>query len=321
MDRDRSTGKKWLFRGLKLLVVALLVWAIRHTLYEAWKDLDNYPWRFLPGWLVLSAGLYLVGLSLAGFYWHRVLRTLGQDARLKETMRAYFVGHLGKYVPGKAMVVVIRTAMIRGRRIDTSVAAVSVFLETLTMMAAGSFLAALYLAAAMQERGPAFWGAVGLAVVAGLPTAPPVFKRLVRLAGVGKSDPGIARKIDALGYRTLLLGWVLMTLSWGLLGLSYWAALRGMGIEGLDPIMGLPRYTASVALATVAGFLLLVLPGGLGVREGFLAELMIPYLKGLVSQAEVAAWASAAVLRLVWLLSELVISGILYPLHRRGSEL
>lgn len=320
MSQERSTSKKWLFRAVKLLIVVLLVWAIRRTLYEAWSQLDEYSWQFRPAWLALSAVLYLTGLFAAGFFWYRILRVLGQDARLGETMRAYFVGHLGKYVPGKAMVVVIRTAMIRGRRIDTSVAAVSVFLETLTMMAVGAFLAAAFLAAAIQDQGPAFWGAMGLVVVAGLPTLPPVFKRLVRLAGVGKSDPEIAHKIDKLGYKTLLLGWGFMILSWGMLGLSYWATLRAMGIEGLDPVAQLPRYTASVALATVAGFLLLVLPGGVGVREAFLAELMIPYLKTLVSQAAVAAWASAAVLRLVWLASELVISGILYPMHKRKPD-
>lgn len=317
MSQERSTGKRWLFRAAKLLIVVVLVWAIRRTLSDAWNQLGEYSWQFLPWWLVLSAGLYLLGLLLAGFFWYRVLRTLGQNAKFGETIRAYFVGHLGKYVPGKAMVVIIRTAMIRGHRIDTSVAAVSVFLETLTMMAVGAFLAAAFLAAALQDRGPAFWGAIALTVLAGLPTLPPVFKRLVRLAGVGKSDPEIAQKIDKLGYRTLLEGWAIMIPSWGLLGLSYWATLRAMGIEGLDPLLELPRYTASVALATVAGFLLLVLPGGVGVREAFLAELMIPYLEELVSQAAVAALASAALLRLVWLMSELVISGILYPMYKR----
>jgi uncharacterized membrane protein YbhN (UPF0104 family) len=69
----------------------------------------------------------------------------------------------------------------------------------------------------------------------------------------------------------------------------------------------------------VAGFLLLVLPGGLGVREAFLAELMVPYLAGLgVEGATAAAWASAFLLRLVWTVSELAVSIIMYiaGLHR-----
>ena len=69
-----------------------------------------------------------------------------------ETTRAYYVGHLGKYVPGKALVVIIRTGLISGPRVDTTVAAVSIFIETLTMMAVGAFLAADRSAATMTER-------------------------------------------------------------------------------------------------------------------------------------------------------------------------
>jgi len=137
---------------------------------------------------------------------------------------------------------------------------------------------------------------------------------------VGRSDPTITENIGRLGYKTLLMGFGLMTLQWCLLGLSYWATLRAMGVPDLDPLTQLPRYTASVALAMVAGFVLLVLPGGIGVREAALAELMIPFLKPrLAAHAELAAWASAAVLRLVWLVSELIIAGILYPLGMRKS--
>jgi len=317
---EQSTRKKWLLRGIKLAIVALVFWAVWGTLSKAWGQLDEHRWHLQPAWLIVSAGLYLLGLLPAGIFWHRVLLALGQDARFGETMRAYYVGHLGKYVPGKAMVVVIRTGMIRGHRVDTAVAAVSVFLETLTMMAVGAFLAAAFLAASLGDQGLAFWGAVGLMLCSGLPTLPPVFKRLVRLAGVGRSDPAIAKKIEKLSYRTLLIGWALLVLSWGLLGLSYWATLQAMGIAGLDPIGQLPRYTASVSLATVAGFLVLVPPGGIGVREAALAESMIRYLATLTPQAELAAWASAFVLRLVSLVSELAISGILYLLGLRKAE-
>jgi len=57
----------------------------------------------------------------------------------------------------------------------------------------------------------------------------------------------------------------------------------------------------------VAGFLSLI-PGGAVVRELILAELMVPEFGSAV------ALLSAVVLRLVWLLAELLISAILYPL-------
>jgi hypothetical protein len=313
-----SPGKKWLVRIAKIAVFAVVIWAVRQTLADAWKQLGAYPWQFRPGWLVVSGGLYLVGLLPAGLFWHRVLRVLGQQARLGETLRAYYVGHLGKYVPGKAMVVILRAGMIRGRRVDTGVAAVSVFFETLTMMAVGAFLAAAVLALGFRDRSFVFYGAVGLMLASALPTLPPIFQRLVRLARVGKSDPAIAEKIGKLGYGSLAAGWLTMTLVWSLLGLSYWASLRAMGIPDLNPLADLPRYTAGVSLAMVAGFLLLVLPGGLGVREAALVKIMIPYLTPRVPDAaELAAWASAAVLRLVWVLSEVLIAALMGIAMRR----
>jgi len=102
-----------------------------------------------------------------------------------------------------------------------------------------------------------------------------------------------------------------MWLCWGM---SYWATLRAMGIPGLDPISAMPQYVGTVTLATVAGFAVLVVPGGAGVREAALAELIIPYLTRLVPNPQLIAWASAIVLRLVWLVAEVMVSIILYPM-------
>jgi uncharacterized membrane protein YbhN (UPF0104 family) len=304
-----SARKKWLIRAIKLLIVVLVIWAVRRTVYKAWNQLDDYQWELRPGWLAASVVLYLGGLLPAGLFWYRVLRTLGQNARLGETLRAYYVGHLGKYVPGKAMVVVIRAGLIRGRGVSTGLAAASVFVETLTMMAVGAFLGAAILAIQFRGHGMMLYGAVGLTILAMLPTLPPVFRRLASLAGIGKSDPASRQKLDWLGLGTLLQGWFLTAVGWFILGLSYWATLRAMGLSGLEPISELPRYTAAVALATVTGFLILVLPGGIGIREAALVGLMLPYLEKLVPQAALTAWASAALLRLVWLGAELMVAG------------
>ena len=318
VGQTRPNAKKWLAAGVKLLIVVLIVWFVRHTLITGLSQLDKHPWRFQPLWLAAAGGLYLLGLLPAGLFWRRVLRVLGQEARLGETLRAYYIGHLGKYVPGKAMVVVLRTGLIRSHRVETGVAAVSVFFETLTMMSVGAFIAAAILAGWFRQQASPllFWVALGLMVAAGLPTLPPVFKRLVQLAGIGKSNPATAEKLQNLGYGTLLAGWVAMSIGWIILALSLWAVLRAMGVADVNPLVELPRYTAGVSLAMVAGFLSLV-PGGAVVREVVLMALMVPYFSAALPEASdekvaAAALVSAVALRIVWLVSELAISGILY---------
>lgn len=312
MDDSRPYAARWLKLAVKLLVVLVVAWAVRRTLVEAWHQLGEHPWELRPVWLVVAGGLYLAGLLPAALFWHRVLAVLGQDAYLGETLRAYFIGHLGKYVPGKAMVVVLRTGLIHSHRVHAGVAAVSVFFETLTMMATGAFLAAAILAVWLRGHGFLFFVSVGLMAVAGLPTLPPVFRRLVRLVGVGKSDPAALDRLDNLGYGTLLTGWVVMSVCWVLLGLSFWAVLEAMRMPNLEPLGELARYTASVALAMVAGFLSLI-PGGAVVRELVLTELMTPYFSQTAPliPAAVAALVSAVLLRVVWLVAELGVSGIL----------
>lgn len=149
-----------------------------------------------------------------------------------------------------------------------------------------------------------------MAVGLGLPTIPWVFRRVVRLAASRYLSAMGHEGLERLGPRTLLAGWACSALAWLMLAVSYWAVLRGMGIEAAA--LELPRYLASVAMATLAGFVVIFVPGGLGIREAVLAELMAPHLGGLVAKAALLAVASAAVLRVVWVVSELAISGILY---------
>ncbi len=75
----------------------------------------------------------------------------------------------------------------------------------------------------------------------------------------------------------------------------------------MESLRELPLLTATVGLAMVAGFISLI-PGGLGVRDWILMTL-------LASQPQYGAKVaivSAVLLRIVWLLSEVAVSAILY---------
>lgn len=308
-----KSRRKWLMLTAKLCILAIVAWFVHGTLIKAWQEIGQQQWELHFGWLAFAGFLYLLGMLPAGLFWYRVLRVLGQEAELGETLRAYYIGHLGKYVPGKVMVVIIRAGMIRSHRVHAGVAAASVFVETLTMMAVGAFIAAGIIAVMLYEETFMLWTALGLMLVAGLPTIPPVFRRLTRLAGVGKSDPATAENLAKLGFGTLLLGWLLMAVVWLVTGCSLWAVFRALGFE-LGLWEHLAGYTAAVSLAMVAGFLSLI-PGGLGVRDLILLKLIVT-LFGESGVNEAVATVTSALLRLVWLVAELVISGILYVIKR-----
>ena len=220
---------------MKLSIVVLVLWFIRGRIIEWWDQLGQHRFHLKYGWLAASGGLYLLGSLFCGLFWHRTLRALGQEVSLAQALRAYYIGHLGKYVPGKAMVVILRAGLIRGPGVDASLAVVSVFFETLTMMSVGALLAAAVVAGWVRGQTLWFWAALAMMVAAGLPTLPPVAKRLVRILTAGRLSPAANAKLDNLGGGTVAIGWVLNAVGWAILGLSFWAVLRALGAGRKTP--------------------------------------------------------------------------------------
>jgi glycosyltransferase 2 family protein len=306
-ERVATRRGRWPVYVVRLLIVGLVVWFIHRTIVDAWKQLETKPPQVDFLWLAVAAGLYLLGTLFCGIFWHRILRAMSQPVGFWKSLRAFYLGHLGKYVPGKAMVVILRASMIRGPGVDAPLAIVSIFLETLTMMAVGALLGAGVVAFCFRGHVLLFWASIGMLAIAGLPTLPPVFRVLVRIVNLGRLNPVQLQRLDSVGYGTILLGWLLNLIGWAILGLSYWAVLRSLGIATGDPLAELHRYAAAVSLATVVGFVSMV-PSGAVVREAALtqaATLMIPQV------TDATALVAAVLLRLVWLAGELAVFAVL----------
>src|SRR5438128_59866 len=120
---------------LKLLLAAAIVggvgWHFARLLRQ--PELWERPWRLAPRWLAVSVAAYLAGLGCWGAFWLRLLHRLGVRPAPGAAFRAYFVSHLGKYVPGKAWAIVLRVTLLPGTR--PGVAALTAIYETLTTMA------------------------------------------------------------------------------------------------------------------------------------------------------------------------------------------
>jgi glycosyltransferase 2 family protein len=325
--------REWLIAAAKLGVAGLLLWSVGRHVHRAWHDLNARHERlsFDLGWLVASGMLYLAGLLAYGWFFECILRSSRTPVALGPALRAYVVSHLGKYVPGKAMVVVIRAGMVVPFGARASTAAIATFYETLVMMASGGLVSAVGLA---REVGPAVvevalprGGRVGLplyrtAALVGLGTGlaflvlvlPPIFGRVVGLftlpfPAVGpESSPRISMSLLGKGLLWSTVGWLL-------LGLSQLAVVRSFDQPGAQRLIDeglVATVIASVALATVAGFVVAVLPGGLGVREGVLMSALGPAIGS--DHAVVAA----LVLRLVWVAAELLGAAIFVLCFRAG---
>lgn len=313
-----NAWRKWSIAAGKLALLAAVGFGLHRAVTAAWEQLEARHWSpasLRPGWLAAAGALYLIGQLFPGWFWRQVIGELGPRPRLGAALRAYFVGHLGKYVPGKATVILIRAGLLRGSGASATAATVAVFYETLSTLAVGAGVAALILAVRFPSHRWLILSALALAAIIGGPTLPLVFRRIVRFTGVGRLNPSVAEEAHRLGYRTFVVAWLVLPGAWLLMGVSLWAAAKAGGYSSslgvADEIL---ICIAASAISTAAGFLSFV-PGGLGVRDGALFELLIPWF------GTEGAFVSAILSRLVWLVAELAISAILYPMGpRRPAE-
>jgi uncharacterized membrane protein YbhN (UPF0104 family) len=320
LNEQGESSKAILFRRVKLIarvtILVLVTWGIWRTIQQARGEFAERDYSLASlhvGWMILAGIFYAMGLAPCWVFWHRTLRALRQSPHWRESLRAFWIGHLGKYVPGKALVVVLRAGIVKSERVDWAVAAASVFVETLTMMAVGAFVSAVILLCTTTHWLMALVG-VGLMAASGVPTLPPVFRKIVHSLRISKANPEIDAALKGLDLRLMSFGWLTIAAGWVFLGLSLWATLQSMPTSTghwMASLSALPLLTASVGLAMVAGFLSLI-PGGLGVRDWILMTLLAP-----TYGADIAVL-SAVLLRIIWLVSELLISAILYADLRRA---
>ena len=306
--------KQLALRLLKVAIIAVVVWGIVRAVDHARTELrtQQFDWQGLDVRCFLIAGsVYFVAQLPMGWFWQRTLRAFGQPISFYAAFRAFFIGHLGKYVPGKFLVVVLRSGLVAGA--DPVLAGVAVFVETLTGMACGAFLAAMMLCFWFPDQRGLQALAVGLMLATMLGTLPPVMRRFVQAMQQRRGQPLPDDQLAAINVRLMLQGWLAATLMWGLTTCAFWWVLKGLpGTEPLSfQLATLARLTASVCLAVVAGFVSLI-PGGLGIREWVLNQLLIPEFGPAI------ALIAAVTLRLVMLLTEVAGSIILYGVPPRA---
>jgi uncharacterized membrane protein YbhN (UPF0104 family) len=325
-----------------LLIAAILVFLGRHF----WNDLQKLTpdvwlrWLHRPGSLAAAAALYLLGIGFSGVYWRRLLARFGPAPSLLIAERAYYLGHLGKYLPGKAWALFLRASLVRDAGVGPALATMTAFYEVLVTMSSAVLLAALLFAALappppagldldylkrivllqgdesnVVDRDTSVALSLLLLLPVGLPVVPPIFNRLVHHLSLPFRDkdtpaPAIPWSAYFEGLAVTGWGWVLQA---GSLAVVVFAGMGTLPPE--VPWAFLGRVVAIMGASYVAGFVIM-LPSGLGVREYFLTLFLVPELQHLLGLAHDDARAQALqaviVLRLVWTAAEMVIASVVY---------
>jgi glycosyltransferase 2 family protein len=289
------------FTLVALAALALCVVAV----VDQWGSVEASLRRANVTLLVVAGVVSLAFPPALAVAWWRCLAVFGTHVRLRDALRWYVVGELGKYLPGGIWPVVGRGEMAARDGVGRSVAYTSTLVSMAAMCVAASGVGALLVPFLLADgHGVGLDLLVLLVLPAGaVAVHPAVFGRILDLARKvtkGRLDLAPPSWADM----GKLVAWNVP--AWVAIGLASALTAQALG-ETSDPA----RIAFAAVLAWIVGFLAVPVPAGAGVRE-----VVFVAVCGLAAGPAVAV---AAFSRLFLLAADLLVGTVGLGASRRRS--
>jgi hypothetical protein len=282
-------------RALRLAWFAILCLGLALALQSRWAEVRNELATLRPGqlWLSLAAGL--VGVGASSGIWHQMLAGIGESLPVRVSLRIFFVGQIGKYLPGAVWPAVTQAALAREHDVAprATVAAVTLFLWV--HLVTGTAVAVLIL------------GIAGRLPVATL-LALPALAALLTPAVLGWSLQTLLRLARRRPLRQLPDGRHLVyACGWALAMWACYAVHLNLLTGAVDDPVHVPLSAGVFAAGWVVGFVLLIAPAGVGPREAAIVALLpltagsgivVALVSRLIMTIADAAWAAITAVNL-----------------------
>lgn len=292
--RDRAVA---LARVLvALLVLVVLVWGVARN----WSEISADLGRASVGALVLATALAALGTWLTMLGWRVLLQDLGSPVHVAPASGVFFVGQLGKYLPGSVWAVLVQADIAAKlgipRRRTAVVGLVALGISWLTGFVVGMPALPLLLRSLGSEA--PWWLSLLAIPLAVLLCWPALLNRLVAtILRVLRRDP-LERELSTSAVLTSAGIYVLVWLVFGL-----HALVLARSIGGVDPAGLTVAAIAGYPLAGSLGMIAVMLPAGLGARDGVLTLVLATALS--VSAGAAVALLSRFLVTLVDVLAAL----------------
>ena len=252
-----------------LVALALLALALRDQGPEAYAAARDVG----PAAAAGSFAAVLLGLLASALVWRALLADLGTRLPLRPATHVFFLGQLGKYVPGSVFAIAAQMELGRFHGAPRSRVGTASLLFLGVLVSAGLLTAAVALPLTSPGALDRYAWVLALLPVGLVLLAPPVLSRLVAVGlRLLRRDP-LERPLTWRGTGAAL-GWAL--LMWAAYGLHLLLLVRTQDVAPGPGLVALS--TGAYALAWTAGFLVVVAPAGAGVREAALVLALSPVL-------------------------------------------
>lgn len=261
-------------RLLKNIAAAIVVGSIAYFLARSlaanWQAIQpgrldiEYHWVFLA---YLPLGLSFI-LGVSG--WRYILNSLGSDLPWARCFWTISGSHLAKFVPGHVLALGGRIWLCDREGVPKTTAATGVVLEMIAQLAASALVFTLYFLSAHRKAGALYLlAALGLFSILMVLAHPAFLGRAWRfLPKYGKTIEGSV----SYSYSNVVALAAIYTGAWAMQGVGVWCLARS--VQPALPAAAMLSTVGAYGGAYALGFISLVTPGGLGVREGALSYLL-----------------------------------------------
>jgi hypothetical protein len=285
----RRKPLSWLKITAGGLIALASFYYLASRLIRDWHEIPFTRLRFSPLQLVGAfAILLLLHFPLYGWLWRTILATLGANIRTSTATAITAVSAIGKYAPGKVWFTLGRMSLVKREGVAEDKVLVSVVLEVAFTLLAGLVL--LGSAVALLPRGHVPTPIYLLFLMAPLCLVvlyPPVMNRLLGVGLKWLRRPHIELKLS---YGRLLAILGICLLDWVVQGFGSFVLIGSfcpLGIRQLPVLLG------GYAISWMTGFLVLIAPAGLGVREGvftLILKTVVPEPLAIIAALVTRVW-------------------------------
>ena len=245
-----------------LIGIAGIAFVVR-TLVSRWDEVTDAFADIDPVPLIASVAMGLLAMTIIGAVWVGLLQSRGHHAPRTRAMAWYYVGQLGKYVPGGIWPIVGRAELaVRGgvTRPDaykaTAYSLVTTYSAATVVVAAGSLLSGMYVP-------------IGLLIVGGLAATWFVLGSPTITDAVTGTIARATSRTVALPNRNQFARLTLVHVpSWVCMSLSTSITAHAFGAR-----IGVTEMLFITSLSWLVGFVVVGVPGGIGVRESIFTAL------------------------------------------------
>ena len=293
----------------KLAIIGVILFFFVLYLHQNWQQVRAHRWTFNYFYLLISLGLLGIYFSLLVFAWRFLLSRLTVPFGFRKTFQVWFYSQAGKYLPGGFWGIVGRLYLCEQAGIKRTVAATSVFFETILLVLSGLLVSTSLLFSNFSFK-------IFQSYLVYLLLIPLVFL-LINPTIIQKSSKFLLRRFRestvevSLNYRDMFCVLFIYLMAWFVYGLGNFFVVKSVTSFS---IQYLPALIGIFSLSWVVGFVSFLTPGGLGAREATLSALLSIYMP--ISVAIIVSLLA----RLCWTIVEL--SGIIIfsPVSLRRLE-